>query len=53
MDQGDRDAQAAQQRDVQQEVAEVVVLDDRPVDGNDKDLVAKARHIAQDFAQVS
>ena len=33
VDQGDADAQAAQQGDVEQQVAEIVVLDDRPRPG--------------------
>ena len=52
VDQGDADAQAAQQGDVEQQIAEVVVLDDGAVEGDDEDAVAEARHVAEDFAQV-
>ena len=50
MHQRHADAQAAQQRDVEQQIAEVVVLDDGAVHGDDEHLVAEARHVAQDFA---
>ena len=52
VDQGDADAQAAQQGDVEQQIAEVLVLDDGAVQGDDEDLIAEARHIAQDLAQI-
>ena len=50
--QRDRDAQTAQQRNVEENVAEVLVLDHGPVNGNDKDLVAETRHITQNLTQV-
>ena len=40
------------QRDVEEDVAEVVVLDDGPVQGDDEDLVPEARDVAEDFAEV-
>ena len=40
------------QRDVEQQVGEVVVLDDRAVDGDDEHPVAEPGHVAQDFAEV-
>ena len=52
VDQRDADAQAAQQGDVEEEVGEVVVLDDRAVDGDDEDPVAEPGHVAQDLAEV-
>ena len=52
VNQGDADAQAAQQGDVEQQVAEVLVLDDGAVQRDDEDPVAEARHVAEDFAQV-
>ena len=52
VDQGDADAQAAQQGDVEQQIAEVLVLDDGAVQRDDEHLVAEARHIAQDLAQI-
>jgi hypothetical protein len=50
--QRDRDPQAAQQGDVQEQIAEVALFDDRTVHGDYKDLVAKARYVAKDLAQV-
>ena len=52
MHQRHRDAQAPQQGDIEQKIPEVVVLDNRPVDGDDKDLVAEARHVTQNLPQV-
>jgi hypothetical protein len=52
VDQGHTDAQAAQQSDVQEQVAEVVVLDHSPVHGDDEHPVAEARHVAEDLAQI-
>ena len=52
VDERDADAQAPQQGDVEQQVGEVVVLDDRAVDGDDEHPVAEPRDVAQDFAEV-
>jgi hypothetical protein len=52
MHQGHLDAEAAQQGDVEQQVAEIVVLDDAAVESDDKGFVAVLRHVPQDFAQV-
>ena len=52
VDQGDADMQAAQQGDVEQQVAEVFVVDDGAVERDDEHAVAEARHVAEDFAQV-
>jgi hypothetical protein len=52
VDQGDADPQAAQQRDVEQQVAEVVVLDDAAVQRDDEQSVAEPRDVAEDFTQV-
>ena len=49
--QGDANAQAAQEGNVQQEVAEIVIFDHRSIHGNHEHLVAKPRHVAQDLAQ--
>ena len=52
VDQRDADAQAAQQGDVEQQIAEVLVLDDGAVQGDDEHPVAELRHVTQDLAQV-
>src|SRR2546423_833185 len=52
VDEDDADAQAAEQDDVLQQGAEVVVLDDGAVQGDDEDAVAEARHVAEDLAQA-
>ena len=46
------DAQAAQQNQIEQQIAEVVMLDNGAVESDDEDLIAILRHIAQNFAQV-
>src|SRR5262249_49626048 len=45
VDQGDFNAQAAQQENIEQQVAEVVVLDNGAVQGDYEDLVPVLRHI--------
>ena len=35
-----------------QQVAEILVLDDGTIEGDDEDAVAEARHIAEDLAKV-
>lgn len=52
VDERDADAQAPQQRDVQEQVREVVVLDHRAVDGDDERPVAKARDVPQNLAEI-
>src|SRR5205814_6983518 len=52
VDEDDADAQAAEDGDVAQQVAEVVVGDDGPVERDHEHLVAEVRHVVQDFAQV-
>lgn len=45
-------AQAAQQGNVQQQVAKIVVGNDGAVDCNREDAIAKLGNIVQDFAEV-
>ena len=52
MDEDDADAQAAQQGDVHEQVAEVIVLDDGPVEGDDEDAVAEPGDVAEDLTQA-
>ena len=47
-----RNAAIARWSDVEQQVAEVVVLDDAAVEGDDEQPVAEPRHVTQDLAQV-
>ena len=42
----------AQNAGREEDVAEVLIFDHGPVNGNDKDLVAEARHIPQNLTQV-
>src|SRR5262249_38302917 len=53
VDDDDVNVQAAQHRDVEQQVAEIVVGHHRAIDGDDEHLVAKLRDVVQDAAQVS
>ena len=50
--QHDADVQAAQHRDVRQQIRKIFVVHDAPVHRQHKDMVAKLRDIAQDAAQV-
>ena len=50
VNESDADAQAAQQGDVEQQIAKVFVLNHGAVEGNNEHAVAEARHIAEDFA---
>ena len=50
--QGDADAQAAEQGDVEQQVREVFIFDDGPVKRNHKHAVAELRHVPEDFTQI-
>jgi hypothetical protein len=52
VDQHQLDAEAAEDRDVDEQVAEVLVGDDRAVEGDDKDLPLEPRHIFEDAAEV-
>ena len=52
VDQHDADVQRAQHRDVQQDVGEVLVGDDRAVDAEDERLLAELRNVLQDAPQV-
>ena len=45
--------QAAQKRDIEQQIAKVIALDNGAVDRDHKDAIAILRHITQHFAQVS
>src|SRR5205823_12833394 len=45
--------QGAEDGDVEQDIGEVFVGDDRAVDADDEDLLAKARDVLEDAAQVS
>ena len=46
------DAQAAQKGDIQEDILDVFVFHDRAIDGDHEDFLAKARHIAQNLAQI-
>src|ERR1043165_6877904 len=52
VDERNPDAQAAQQSEVEEQIAKVRVLDDGAVKSDDENLVPILGHIAQDFAQV-
>ena len=52
VDQGDTNTQTPQEGNVQQEVAEVLVLHNRPVQGDDEDPVAEARDVVENLAKV-
>src|SRR5208283_5617698 len=52
VDQDDLDPEAAKDRDVDEQVAEVLVGHDRPVDGDDEDLPLEPRDVLEDPAQI-
>ncbi len=52
VDQRHADAQTTQEGHIGQQVAEVLVLYDSPVNGDDESTIAELRHIAEDFAEV-
>src|SRR5262249_17232115 len=52
MNQRHPDVQGAKDRDIQQDVGEVFVGDDRSVEAEDKNLFAKTRDVLEDAAQV-
>ena len=52
VDEGDADAQAAQQGDVEEQIAEVVRLDDGAVNRDHEDAVAILWNVTQDAAQI-
>src|SRR5262249_7709253 len=52
MYQDDANAQAAQESDIQEEVAEIIAFDNAAVDRDDKYPVAILRHITKHFPQV-
>ena len=53
VDEHDANVQRAEHRDVEQDVGEVFVRDDGAVDADDERLLAKARDVLQDTAQIS
>ena len=52
VDEHQLDAEAAQDRDVDEQVAEILVGHDRAVEGDDKDLPLEPRHVLEDAAEV-
>jgi hypothetical protein len=52
MHEDEPDAQRAEHRQVEHDVGEVVVGDDRAIEGDDKRLLPKAGNVSQDAAQI-
>ena len=52
VDEHELDAEAAQDRDVDEQVAEILVGDDGAVEGDDKDLPLEPRHVFEDAAEI-
>ena len=52
VDEDDADAERAEDRDVPEEIGEVVIRDDRTVDGDDERLFPEARDVLEDAAKV-
>ena len=48
----DADVERAQHGDVQEEVCEILIRHDRPIDAEDEGLLAEARDVLQDAPQV-
>ena len=52
MNQNDPNAQRAQNRDVEQNVGEILVRDDGPINADDEELFSKAGNVMEDASKV-
>jgi hypothetical protein len=53
MDEHDPDIERTQDCDIQQDVGEILIRDDRPINAEDESLFPELRNVLQDAPQIS